>query len=683
MTTLSIILSACGGAPEASLPEGSQAVSESPAQPSGDTVLRFIVTSDNHVADTTGITAARLKKLFSTAYAYADKQEYSKIDAFVCVGDMTNNGFENECRAWKSVVDSCIRPETQIFTVMGNHEFYGNGTDAGYTAVIDSELNKHLVINGYHFIGVSTYKEGDYSQSLEWLKDTLKQAHADGKEKPIFTFQHHHIKNTVYTSAEWHAVQSTQLNSLYSKYSNVVNFSGHSHAPINNPASCYQKDYTLFGTGTLAYFEMASGMTYGTIPPNADSAAQYYIVEVTEGNSLRVLPFNLLTEDFFKTPDGSRQLVYEIPSVTDKSTWLYTDARRAEAAAPAFKQGDKPEMSNVTHFGAEISIPQASDDDCVYSYNIVCKSESGKETQFNYFSEYYFEPIPQKLTFKLSGLASGTKYTVSVYPVDVFGKKGEPITAEFTTEQYFAGDYSSENDVNFVGTFTNFDNHTTTPTVSSGNLAYGGTVNGDIYVGTWNSLTHDPNSHFALAENGYNGSAALKVWSDSRDNQGLYIFGTESNKNTLSFPSVRYLRVWVDFSDIEFRKANFGLVAPNGDLYTTDESDYVADLEYYYLPEGETEWQRFVHGADGCFGVEQQTSVKGFKGWMAFPVEDFTYRYGTGAGSGGAGEAYPYNEIAGVYMFWNYSADTASGTPFLLDEIALVDDYTAFDEYTK
>ena len=145
----------------------------------------------------------------------------------------------------------------------------------------------------------------------------------------------------------------------------------------------------------------------------------------------------------------------------------------------------------------------------------------------------------------------------------------------------------------------------------------------------------------------------------------------------------KYLRVWVDFTDVEFRKANFGLVSPSGDLYTTDESDYAPDLFFYYLAEGSDEWVEYKHGGDGCFGQEQSTPVKGFKGWMAFPVKDFTYRYGTGSGVGTGGESYPFNQIAGVYMFWNYAGSTTSGTKFVLDEIQLVEDYTVFEEYSK
>lgn len=480
---VTVLMSACAG------PDN-----DSVADDSGEfkTSFRFIVTSDTHVSTVTDTTAARLAQLLRSSYAYAEKQEYKDVDALVVVGDLTNYGQVSEYKAFKTVVDANINEDTKLITVMGNHEFYG-GTEKEYEENIDAELNKHVVIDGYHFIGISTKGEGDYSEDLEWLETELAAAAEEDPDKPIITFQHHHIKDTVYVSSEWYAVQSEELNDIYSKYSRVLNFSGHSHGPINNPTSVYQSDYTLFGTGTLAYFEMTSGMTYGTIPPNADQAAQFYIVEISKDNRVRVLPYNLLTDDFFKTPDGSQQLVYEINDLKDKSTWLYTSERAANSAPPAFAETAAITIGAVDAATAEITFPQAADDDCVYSYHIVCTSADGRKIGFHYFSEYYFEPMPETLTFTVSGLASGTDYTVDVYPVDVFGIKGEAISAEFTTGVPVSYEYESANPVNFAGTFTNFDSMERV-TISENNFAYGGTVNGDVFVGTWNSSATDENT---------------------------------------------------------------------------------------------------------------------------------------------------------------------------------------------
>ncbi|MDL2287733.1 hypothetical protein LJB90_04160, partial [Eubacteriales bacterium OttesenSCG-928-G02] len=171
--------------------------------------------------------------------------------------------------------------------------------------------------------------------------------------------------------------------------------------------------------------------------------------------------------------------------------------------------------------------------------------------------------------------------------------------------------------------------------------------------------------------------------SSVNENKGVYIFATKENKNTVEFPETAYLRVWVDFTGVDFRKANFGLISEHGGLFTTDESDNIPDLFFYYKAEGSENWIQYKHGGDGCFGTAQDSSVNNFKGWLAFPVKDFTYRAGTGTVTEGAGAAYPYKRIAGVYMFWDYSSASHSNKEFYLDEFHLVDDYKIFKEYVK
>ncbi len=74
-----------------------------------------------------------------------------------------------------------------------------------------------------------------------------------------------------------------------------------------------------------------------------------------------------------------------------------------------------------------------------------------------------------------------------------------------------------------------------------------------------------------------------------------------------------YMRVWVDFTGVDFRKASFGLVGSNGTVYTTDYKDNSGTL-FYYLPEGSEKWKTLNHGSDGCFGVAENSSVADFKG---------------------------------------------------------------------
>ncbi len=678
LLALCLIASCCTGAAETVPPA---------AADDFNTVFRFIATSDHHVTTAHGQNAQRLGQLLRSSYAYAETQAYPRIDAMIVAGDLTDYGRPNEYKVWNDVVSANIKAdETVVLTVMGNHEYYDSTAEV-YQEYRGEELNKHVVINGYHFIGLSNYptegQEGRYLQWRAWLKDELAAAAADDPEKPIITFQHHHLADTVYSLCEmpwWFTPESRMLNSAYAKYSQVINFSGHSHCPINHPAAVYQKDYTLFGTGTLSYFELERNMSYGVVPPNAAQAAQFYIVEISDDNRVRVLPYDLISDSFFLSADGKTQLVYTIDSVTDKSAWRYTDRRAQASAAPVFAVGQGVTIDSITPNGARITFPQATDDDCVYSYRIVAESGSDRQ-EYSCYSEFYFQPMPETLHFNLSKLKPAREYTVSIYAVDAFGKQSEtPITGTFTTQGAKTVAYASKNPVTYAGAFTDF-NTLDALKISKASFVYNGSIKGDVFVGDWSSARLDVGSHVELTDGGYQGSQGLTFWSENRNNQGMYIFATPENGNTTAFPSVNYLRVWVDFTGIDFRKANFGLVTPSGDLYSTDETDGKTNLPFYCLAEGSTEWVKKYHGADGCFGQAEGTPMRDFKGWLAFPVEDFTYRPGTGSQNGMAGEPYPMHEIAGVYMFWNYSADTQAGARFSLDELHLVEDYTVFTPY--
>ncbi|MBQ6043333.1 MAG: metallophosphoesterase [Clostridia bacterium] len=672
-------------------PETSAPQPETPFVP----VIRFAVASDIHISSASDASYRRFVELFNTAYAYAESDpEYNKLDAVIAVGDLTNKGLAYEYAAFKKAADAGIREGTRLITVMGNHELYEGGAPV-YLKEMDDKLDKHIVINGIHFIGISPDSETGYSaQSVKFLKEELKAAAEEGgPDRPIIVFRHHHIKDTVYVSPEWYASNSAQIKNALSAYPQVIDFSGHSHGPVNDPRSIWQGKFTAFGTGTLSYFEMESGMSYGTIPPNANNAGQYYIVEISADWRVKVMPYDILTKSFFKTPsntDGEDEtMVYYIDSKKDPSLFRYKD-RAENADIPYFADGASIEIYGINENSAVIRFPQAYDGECIYSYDIDCTSSDGKKLHYACFSEYYFEPLAKSIPFTITALADGEEYEVAVTPVDCFGKKGEPIRASFRTVKADEVVYSSELDVTYSGTFTNFDvlpQKDGKPALSrsAGNLAYGTAPSGDVFAGAWDSGESSASACFALDEShGYQGSPCIAVWSTDAENRGLYLLANGTNKWSTAFPAAGYLRVWVDFTDVGFRKANFGLMADDGSLFTTDEEDYRTDQYFWYMAEGTDKWERYTHGNDGCFGDQQGSDVHGFKGWLAFPVSDFKYRAGTGVRVESVNNAYHSNTVRGVYMFWDYSeGGKYDGNRFYLDEIAIVKDYTVFEPYDK
>lgn len=405
-----------------------------------DVVLRFAVVSDIHIDTTqTGIQRAnKFADVISSAYDYAANQPYDELDALVVVGDMVNGGLKAEYDLYNQKLDEEIKAGTEVIEIMGNHEYWGNIDTADiFKQEVSQELNQHVEINGYHFLGISQDNDDTYTSAMDWLETELASAAQDSVNKPMFAFQHIGIQNTVYgTYAGGSTKSSEEMDALFSQYSNLIHFSGHTHTPINTPTIISQSDYTQVATGTLYYICMENDATYGTQPPNSNDVSQYYIVEVYADNRVELKPYNQLTDSFFKTPSTTdaddAELVYTV-DVNDKANWLYTASRTEGNKAPYFETGDAISFDKVTYKSAQVTFQQAEDDNGVYRYEIECTPKSGEGKSYSIFSEYYFEPMSDTLSYGLAGLEEDTEYTVTVTPVDFYGVKGDSITAKLQT----------------------------------------------------------------------------------------------------------------------------------------------------------------------------------------------------------------------------------------------------------
>lgn len=414
-----------------------------------DVALRFVVASDIHINDTTNDRAKYFKEMFASAYSYAEKDtNHPTLDAVVLVGDIVNTGTTGEYANLKTLIEQVnVKDTTQILTVMGNHEWWNYKSDAegGKTAYLNGinaidaittkEANWKTEINGYTFLGMSQENSDTFStDTLNWMNEQVDAA-AKGSTKPIFTFQHLAPNNTVYgskTNAGWDA--DGVLNHVYDGHQQVINFSGHSHAPINTPTAINQTTYTQYTTGTLYYMELDGTATYGAQPAGTSPTAEYTIVEVYSDNTVKMFPYDEETDQFFKTLDGkNEQLVYEI-DVNDTTNWKYTVARTENNQVPVFSDGAVIAVSKETYKSATIKFPQATDDTGVYAYDITCTPTSGEEKTYRIYSEWYFADMPAELTYTIPGLEAGKTYTVSVVPVDFFGETGTAIQTTVTTE---------------------------------------------------------------------------------------------------------------------------------------------------------------------------------------------------------------------------------------------------------
>lgn len=374
-------------------------------------VLRFFVVSDVHYKDEHTVERERMELAIKTANELSEKEEYSKLDALYVVGDFANSGTRAQMLAFKETLDKNLKAETAVNLSMASHEFHGEGEAAAlekFKEIFAQEPDTHRVINGFHFISVTCTNGCHFDEAKQnWVARELEIAAKDAPQKPIFFFQHPHITDTVYGSIYW---GEDELIPILVNYPQIINFSGHSHAPINDPRSINQKHFTSLGTGTLSYFELDEfDKYYGTCPPGKEKAAQMLIVEADAENRVRVYPYDLITSNFFP-------FTWKIDTAWDVDSFTYTRKRYATDKAPYFDDKAEIRILNVKDGAFTVDFDQASaDEEYVNDYNVVLKNEEGviiRKTSV--WSEYYFYEMPETLRVDFSGLDSG-KYFVEIY----------------------------------------------------------------------------------------------------------------------------------------------------------------------------------------------------------------------------------------------------------------------------
>lgn len=173
--------------------------------------------------------------------------------------------------------------------------------------------------------------------------------------------------------------------------------------------------------------------------------------------------------------------------------------------------------------------------------------------------------------------------------------------------------------------------------------------------------------------NGVDNSSSMKITrAGYRPNAHFEVRFALTEKGALG--ANKYLVVWADFTNVEFRKASFGLIENNEAYpYRTDDKAGSNELPFYYLADGATEWETLKHGSDQCFGADANdggSSVKGKKGYFAFPVADFV------KGETAKTPLTSESIISDVYFFGTFAKTDYDNVPFYFDDFQLVEDYT-------
>lgn len=395
-------------------------------------VVRFAVCSDVHLSgEEDQEEARRFEKLFDVSYAYAESQPYNALDAVVVAGDMTNDGLPEQYRVFNGVADKKLREGTQFLVCTGNHEYIAyRDEDASVGAKVFREMMGHdtetsTVINGYHFILCSYCDDGKtFRDKMRWLDGEMKAAVADTGDKPIFVFQHPGPFATVYGSVNW---GDASIPTVMLKYPQAVNFSGHSHYPVNDPRSIWQGGYTALGCGTLSYFETELDGIAGNFPYETEQAAQFYIVEADADGNVRIKLYDLITDQFFDTE-------YYLTDLAERNYEYSYLKMKLRDKAPVFP-ADTAVSTAVNENGETIlTFTGAKDRYVVESYKVSVTRAGVPVAADNFSGKYMYLFEEDKYDVNLGKLESGKTYKAKIVAMNAYAETSAPFTYTFTAE---------------------------------------------------------------------------------------------------------------------------------------------------------------------------------------------------------------------------------------------------------
>ncbi len=215
-------------------------------------------------------------------------------------------------------------------------------------------------------------------------------------------------------------------------HTSVVDFSGHSHFPLNDPRSINQASYTSVGCGAMARFELDNNYIVGQHPDGYEDAAQICVVEADSDGSVRIRGYDLLSDTYFCD--------YYIDNVNERSEFPYTFKNmKAHDAAPVFEPDTKTSAHKNDDGEWVISFDEAkaAEGYIVHEYKVVIKDENGKKIfSKNFIDDYYVIDDDNTADFRIGSdtLESGKTYTLTVRAESAYHLYSEPLELQFTAE---------------------------------------------------------------------------------------------------------------------------------------------------------------------------------------------------------------------------------------------------------
>ena len=391
-------------------------------------VLRFAVATDPHIRAPQDPRLDRVRAVFDCAYAAVQAEGAdAALDALIFTGDLADDGTPDQFELFRKAVSDARRAGTAVLAVVAkNHDGWtvGKQSRATLAAMLGQTADFHRVLRGFHFIGLSTSEtEGEYYSDAQrgWLERQLSDAAAADPRKPIFVFHHEHVKETVYGSSAFDGWGHDFFIGPLTPYPQVVDFSGHSHYPLNDPRSLWQGAFTAVGAGSLSYAEFTADGERRLHPAGCEEIAQCWLAEVDAANTLHLRGFDVIS--------GRELCRYQLSQLADASQRQYTPAQREAGAAPPVFPANAVLTVTRTAAGCRLTLPaaQPTDDGVVFLYRLTVTDAAGAVVdRQRVIARYWLGDPPQTLTFELQAAPGAT---AAVTAENAYGQSSAPLTA--------------------------------------------------------------------------------------------------------------------------------------------------------------------------------------------------------------------------------------------------------------
>lgn len=116
--------------------------------------------------------------------------------------------------------------------------------------------------------------------------------------------------------------------------------------------------------------------------------------------------------------------------------------------------------------------------------------------------------------------------------------------------------------------------------------------------------------------NGYQSSTAITAKINTNASQDFTILPADGKGFKSDFTGAKEFWVWVDFSNVTFRKMFFGFTDTDGNTYQTDDMDGFSNLPFY-VEDGNGGWTEKEFDTDGCI------EFGNYKGFIRFSTDLF------------------------------------------------------------